>query len=190
MQKLRLLCQVFPPSQSGLTGEQHDLLFHSCLGGTSGRKSNPATRLSTWRAWFDQTADGREMWRLLKIAVDDATPPSTSNQWQQPRTPAHAPWNTAWARTPSDWHDEPDSLAPSLRLLPEMQRLQLFGRQASQLKQLPWLDMAREIAEGACSAASSTFLSRCSLTVPELSQHIENWRANNDLVDAVIGWKG
>ena len=47
--------------------------------------------------------------------------------------------------------------------------------------------LAKEVAEGACSTAR---LSDCSLTVPELRQHIKNWRAIDALVDDVIGWKG
>ena len=47
--------------------------------------------------------------------------------------------------------------------------------------------LAKEVAEGACSTAR---LSDCSLTVPELRQHIKNWRASNYLADDVIGWKG
>ncbi len=96
-------------------------------------------------------------------------------------------WTTEWAKTPADWPT--DSLGPSLRLLPEMLCLQSFGDQASQLKELPWMGIAREIAEGA-STTSSTFASGCSLTVPELRRHLASWRASSYLVDAVIGWKG
>ena len=43
------------------------------------------------------------------------------------------------------WHDEPGSLTKTWPYLSEMGRLHLMGGRISQLKELPWLDMASEV---------------------------------------------
>ena len=74
------------------------------------------------------------------------------------------------------WHDEPGSLTKTLPCLSELGRLQLMGGRISQLKELPWLDVASEIAGHVC-IHNRTLLASCSMTLPQLGQYISDWRA-------------
>ena len=64
-----------------------------------------------------------------------------------------------------------------------------MGRSISQLEDLPWPDMASEIAGHVC-IHNRTLLASCSMYLPQLGQYIADWRASNELVDNVMGWKG
>ena len=86
-------------------------------------------------------------------------------------------------------HDEPNSLTSILPLLPEMKRLRRMGMRISQLKELPWLDMACEIARHVC-IHNRFLLASCSMNLPQLGQYIADCWTSNELVDDVMGWKG
>ena len=64
-----------------------------------------------------------------------------------------------------------------------------MGGSISQLKELPWVDIAHVVAEHVCTW-NRMFFASCSMNVPQLSKYIRRWRASNKLVDTVMGWKG
>ena len=98
-------------------------------------------------------------------------------------------WRNPWRRCVSDWKDDPDSLKDVLPYLAEMNLLQQMGCSFSQLRELPWVEVAETVAKNVCNQ-SCTLFAACLLNLPQLSEYIRRWRADSKLVDSVMGWQG
>ena len=61
-------------------------------------------------------------------------------------------WRTSWNRSPVTWVDFPDSLVIAMKnfknIKDEVPMLQKYAQEKSKLKDMPWMDIARKIADG------------------------------------------
>lgn len=62
----------FPSSQKDLSPLLHDRLFYDVLQATCGKKSKIETRYTTWRFFFDETAEGLQSWVKIREAHQKA----------------------------------------------------------------------------------------------------------------------
>ena len=90
---------------------------------------------------------------------------------QRQATTEERRWQNPRKGSISDWVDFPDSLKSILPFLGEMKCLQQMGRSISQLKELPWVDMAHTVAKHVCTQRCTLFAS-CSMNLPQLSEYI------------------
>ena len=60
-------------------------------------------------------------------------------------------WKTQWQKSPKSWDDYPDSLHKVMKtfnnIINEVPMLQQHAQKASKLNELPWMDIARTIAD-------------------------------------------
>ena len=103
-----------------------------------------------------------------------------------------AAWQTSWTKTPAKWVDYPDSLQQAFATFKiiehEVPKLQEYAQQFTQLKDVPWMEIAREIADGvnrrdACLESADDMMS-----TNQLRRSLEDWRKNCVSVDKLIEW--
>ena len=103
-----------------------------------------------------------------------------------------AAWETRWERTPDTWVDWGDSLHQALRTFKiiedEVPRLQEYAQKVSKLNQIPWMEIAREIADGVDRQDARLESAHDMMSIGQLREYVEEWRKKCESVDKLIKW--
>ena len=103
-----------------------------------------------------------------------------------------AAWETRWERTPDTWVDWGDSLHQALRTFKiiedEVPRLREYAQKVSKLNQIPWMEIAREIADGVNRQDARLESAHDMMSIGQLREYVEEWRKKCESVDKLITW--
>ena len=103
-----------------------------------------------------------------------------------------AAWETRWERTPDTWVDWGDSLHQALRTFKiiedEVPRLREYAQKVSKLNQIPWMEIAREIADGVNRQDARLESAHDMMSIGQLREYVEEWRKKCESVDKLIKW--
>ena len=67
-------------------------------------------------------------------------------------------------------------------------RLQAYAKQWNKLKEIPWIDIAREIADN-IQRRNARLESADLMSIDQLRKHVQEWRNECETVDKLIRWK-
>ena len=102
-------------------------------------------------------------------------------------------WKTSWSRQPNDWWDHADSLREAFETFriieSEVPKLQEYARRHSQLKSMPWMEIAREIADGVRRQDAQLESAADIKSIEDLREYVNKWRKQCRSVDELIKWQ-
>ena len=103
------------------------------------------------------------------------------------------PWKTTWSKSPKCWVDYPDSVPDVMKtfdsIIVEVPLLQGYAQTANQLKELPWMEIAKKIADGIGRQDERLDSAARLMSVDQLRDYVKRWRLNSKTVDNLIRWK-
>ena len=103
------------------------------------------------------------------------------------------PWHTNWANTPKCWVDYPDSLREAFDTFRDIQsevpKLKNNARQYRKLKDMPWMEIAREIADGVRRQDAQLESAADIKSIEDLREYVNKWRKQCRTVDELIKWQ-
>ena len=101
-------------------------------------------------------------------------------------------WRTSWKRSPVTWLDFPHSLVFAMRnfknIKDEVPMLQKYAQEESKLNEMPWMDIARKIADGINRKDERLDSGDNMMCIEELRAYVEDWRTDCQTVDNLIRW--
>ena len=74
-------------------------------------------------------------------------------------------------------------------IIAEVPMLKRYAQTANQLKELPWMEIAKKIADGIRRKDERLDSAEQLMYVDELRDYINRWRIESKTVDKVIGWE-
>jgi hypothetical protein len=102
-------------------------------------------------------------------------------------------WKTSWSRNPKEWVCWPNSLQQAFKTFKEIERevpkLQEYANQYNRLNEMPWREIARELADGVRRRDTRLESARDIMSIAELGKYVKEWRKNCKSVDKLIRWK-
>ena len=66
--------------------------------------------------------------------------------------------------------------------------LQEYAQKASRVNELPWMEIARKIADGVNRTDERLDSAGVLMSIEELGAYVKNWRTDSPTVDKLIGW--
>ena len=103
-----------------------------------------------------------------------------------------AAWETSWTKSPDTWVDLPDSLRQAFETFKiiedEVPRLREYAQEKSKLKEMPWMEIASEIADGVDRQDARLESAANIMSIVQLRQYVEDWRKKCGSVDKLIKW--
>ena len=101
-------------------------------------------------------------------------------------------WETSWTRSPKTWVDYDNSLRSAFETFKiiedEVPRLREYAQEKSKLKEMPWIEIAREIADGVDRQDARLESAANIMSIVQLRQYVEDWRKECGSVDKLIKW--
>ena len=102
------------------------------------------------------------------------------------------PWTPSWTRTPAAWIDSPGSLHKAFitfqKIEDEVPKLRKYAKRFGQLNEIPWKDIACEIANGVNRKDSRLESADDIMSIEQLREYIQEWRRDCVSVDKLIRW--
>ena len=102
-------------------------------------------------------------------------------------------WNTSWTRKPADWVDYSNSLhtafATFKKIEHEVPKLQEYVKRFGKLNEVPWMDIACEIAGGVNRRDAQLESASDMMSIQHLREYVKDWRQECESVDHLIRWK-
>ena len=102
------------------------------------------------------------------------------------------PWTTSWQRSTETWVDYPNSLHIATKtfnnIIDEIPMLQEYAQKASRLNELPWMEIARKIADGVNRTDERLDSAEGVMSVKEIRDYVNDWRTASPTVNKLIGW--
>ena len=106
---------------------------------------------------------------------------------------AIAAWQTSWKRKPDTWVDYANSLQQAFNTFKniehEVPRLQDYAQQYNRLNELPWMTIAREIADGVDRQNERLESATAMMGVGQLCDYVRRWRKECASVEKLINWE-
>ena len=103
------------------------------------------------------------------------------------------PWRTSWTREPAHWVDSPDSLRKAFATFKDIEdevpRLREYANHFGKLKEMPWMDIACEIANGVNRTNAHLESANDIMSIEDLREYVEEWRRECQTVDDLISWE-
>ena len=104
-----------------------------------------------------------------------------------------ADWETSWTRSPTTWVDYANSLGQAFdtfkNIEEEVPKLRNYAQQFGRLKDMPWMAIAREIADGVNRRDEHLESANDMMGVGQLREYIDRWRTMCTTVDKLISWQ-
>ena len=102
-------------------------------------------------------------------------------------------WDTSWTRKPAEWVDYPNSLhtafATFKKIEHEVPKLQEYDKRFGKLNEVPWMDIACEIANGVNGTNAHLESANDIMSIEDLREYVEEWRRECQTVDDLISWE-
>ena len=102
-------------------------------------------------------------------------------------------WTTTWTKSPATWVDRENSLRDAFKTFKiiesEVPRLGRYAREVTKLNQMPWMNIAREIADDLNRQDARLESARNVMTIDQLRTCIDDWRNIYRTVDELIEWE-
>ena len=102
-------------------------------------------------------------------------------------------WKTQWQKSPKSWVDFPNSLVDVMKTFKNIKEkvpmLQKYAKEVSKLKDMPWLKIAREIANGVNRKDERFSSADNMMPIEKLRPYVEIWRTECQTVNTLIQWK-
>ena len=99
-------------------------------------------------------------------------------------------WETTWTQEPRGWVDYANSLAIAFNTFKDIQtevpKLGRYEEQCCRLKEMPWREIAREIADGVNRQDERLESANAMMGIEQLHKYVESWRAECMTVDKLI----
>ena len=103
------------------------------------------------------------------------------------------PWTPSWTRTPDDWIDSPGSLRKAFATFQNIEhkvpKLRKYAKRFGQLNEIPWKDIACEIANGVNRKDARLESANDIMSIEDLREYVEEWRRECQTVDDLISWE-
>ena len=100
-----------------------------------------------------------------------------------------AAWETSWTRTPDTWLDYENSLRQAFdtfkNIEHEVPKLRDYAQQVSKLRDMPWMTIAREIADGVNRQDARL---ESADDMMSIRKYVEDWRKKCVTVGKLIKW--
>ena len=74
-------------------------------------------------------------------------------------------------------------------IITEVPMLEGYAQTANQLKELPWMEIAKKIADGIGRQDERLDSAERLMSVEQLRDYVKRWRLNSKTVDNLIRWK-
>ena len=104
-----------------------------------------------------------------------------------------AAWETSWTRSPDTWVDSPDSLRHAFDIFKiiedEVPRLREYAQEKSKLKEMPWMEIASEIADGVDRQDARLESASHIMSVGQLREYVDEWMEKCESVHKLITWR-
>ena len=104
-----------------------------------------------------------------------------------------AAWETSWTRSPTTWVDYANSLGQAFNTFKnieeEVPKLRNYAQQFGRLKDMPWMAIAREIADGVNRQDEHLESANDMMGVEQLHAYVVRWRRQCETVDKLISWE-
>ena len=104
-----------------------------------------------------------------------------------------AAWETTWTSSPDTWVDYANSLGQAFdtfkNIEEEVPRLRNYAQQFGRLKDMPWMGIAREIADGVNRQDERLESANCMMGVGQLCDYVRRWRKECASVEKLINWE-
>ena len=101
-----------------------------------------------------------------------------------------AAWETSWTRSPDTWVDYANSVGQAFNTFKnidhEVPRLRDYAQQFGRLNEMPWMAIAREIADGVNRQDERLESANAMMGIEQLHKYVESWRAECMTVDKLI----
>ena len=102
-------------------------------------------------------------------------------------------WETSWTKEPREWFDYANSLAIAFNTFKDIQtevpKLGRYEEQCCRLNEMPWREIAREIADGVNRQDKRLESANDMMGVEQLDAYVVRWRTECDTVDKLISWE-
>ena len=106
---------------------------------------------------------------------------------------AVAAWETSWTKSSYDWVDYPNSLQHAFNTFKniegEVPRLRDYAQQFGRLNEMPWREIARDIADGVNRQDERLESANDMMGVGQLREYVDRWRTECMIVDKLIKWQ-
>ena len=106
---------------------------------------------------------------------------------------AVAAWKTSWIRSLDAWVDYASSLRQAFNTFKniehEVPRLRDYAQQFGRLNEMPWMAIAREIADGVNRRDEHLESANDMMGVEQLREYVDRWRTECKTVDRLISWE-
>ena len=104
-----------------------------------------------------------------------------------------AAWETTWTSSPDTWVDYANSLGQAFdtfkKIEHEVPRLREYAQQVNKLRDMPWMAIAREIANGVNRQDARLESADDMMSIGQLRKYVEDWRKKCVSVDNLIKWQ-
>ena len=102
-------------------------------------------------------------------------------------------WVMPWRKDPSDWVDYKDSLVEIMSHFRDFEKeipiLLAMKENRTQLRDIPWKDIVKNIAGGIARADSTLDSAGVILSIDELASYMLKWMDESKIVNDLIKWK-
>ena len=104
-----------------------------------------------------------------------------------------AAWETSWTRSPKTWVDYDNSLRSAFETFKiiedEVPRLREYAQEKSKLKEMPWMEIASEIADGVDRQDARLESASDIMSTGQLRKFVEEWMEECESVHKLITWR-
>ena len=102
-------------------------------------------------------------------------------------------WSTSWTQSPRKWKDFANSLDDVMKTFQNIKNkvpmLQKYAQKCSKLNDMPWIEIAREIADGVKRKDARLDSADNMMSIEDLDHYVKQWRTDCETVNKLIQWE-